>query len=82
MKIKITEYILIKSFDNNSNIIESGQMEGDVNLIKHCFLAHIQKLNRKKESYFFKWEREGITEYHFNLKNSEFESFKKHFTNI
>jgi hypothetical protein len=74
--IKYTE--IVHYPHNTSPMHEAGAVQGDANMIRSIMTAHLKALDRKKESYFFRVEENGETRYVFNLKNSEYEAFKKH----
>ena len=67
---------------SKNTLIELNQMSGDFNLIHEAFNLLKKQKERKKESYLFKVVHtlangETLTNFDFNMKNSEFESIKK-----
>lgn len=64
---------------NEVKIARLGVVQGDHNLITPIISCYKMSLERRKQSYCFEIvEEDGSISYEYNLKNSEFESFKKH----
>lgn len=73
-------YTELRFFKNNENKIERiNEIKGDYNLITPVMNFYLKNLDRKKESYCFEVkDSKGKITYKYNLKNSEFQTYKKH----
>lgn len=73
-------YTELRFYPNNENkIARMHTIQGDHNIISPVMGCYFKNLDRKKESYCFEIKEEnGEIRYKYNLKNSEFESYKKH----
>ena len=78
--IKYTEIGLYPM--NKEPIVEHGFIEGTENTLRGIFEPHLKALERKKLSYIFKCEKDGLITYRFSLTKIEFEQYKKYIPEI
>lgn len=65
--------------ENKEPVVEFGSIQGEMNVVLKCFETYLTALDRRKQSYCYKYYKDGtFINYRYNLKNSEFESFKKY----
>lgn len=77
------EYTELKFYPNNKvKIVEVGTIKGSHNQVVPIMALNFKNLDRKKESYIYRVKINSAISYKYNLKSSEFETYKIYITDL